>query len=254
VRVEGGDVMWQKERLLNIGRAHLPDDCEAVAILDADVVLTRRGWSERARERLRTVAALQLFERMHYLPSSDRVEDVLERGFSGGDRGCAWAIRTGELSLEELREGGPYGRGRFSPGFAWAYRRDLLDRHGLYDGSIIGGGDTAMLTAGWGAFEAVEVRHAMTARHRDYYRAWAEPWFADVQREVDALEGELLHLPHGSLDDRQSFDRHRRLASHAFDPYSDLTLHAAGSWRWASDKPALHRELKSYFAARREDG
>ncbi|QJR10223.1 hypothetical protein DSM104443_01277 [Usitatibacter rugosus] len=254
VQVEGGDVMWQKERLLNLGRAHLPAECEAVAMLDADVVFTRRGWTEAARERLRTVPVLQLFERMHYLEPSDRVEEVLEQGREGGDPGYGWALRSGAVTLDRLREPGPHGRGRCTPGFAWAYRRDLLDRHGLFDGNIIGGGDTAMLCAGWGAFDAVEMRHAMTPRHRDYYRAWAEPWFADVKREVHALEGHLLHLHHGTLLDRKSYDRHRLLAAHEFDPYTDIAPHAAGSWRWASDKPEMHRGLERYFADRREDG
>jgi hypothetical protein len=37
VQLQDGDVMWQKERLLNIALTHVPDTCEHIAWLDADV-------------------------------------------------------------------------------------------------------------------------------------------------------------------------------------------------------------------------
>ena len=43
VQLRGGDVLWQKERLLNIGMRCLPDDCDKVAWLDADVLFARDG-------------------------------------------------------------------------------------------------------------------------------------------------------------------------------------------------------------------
>ncbi len=38
VRVEGHNVLWQKERLLNVALSLLPDRCEAVAWVDCDLV------------------------------------------------------------------------------------------------------------------------------------------------------------------------------------------------------------------------
>ena len=37
VQRRGGARLWQKERLLNIALEHLPDDCDAVVAVDADV-------------------------------------------------------------------------------------------------------------------------------------------------------------------------------------------------------------------------
>src|SRR5262245_59277853 len=45
VRCTGGDVMWQKERLLNIALARLPTNCEHVAWIDCDVVFERKNWA-----------------------------------------------------------------------------------------------------------------------------------------------------------------------------------------------------------------
>ena len=44
ISLTGGDVMWQKERLLNLALAHLPDACRYVAWLDSDVILRREDW------------------------------------------------------------------------------------------------------------------------------------------------------------------------------------------------------------------
>jgi hypothetical protein len=48
--------------------------------------------------------------------------------------------------------------------------------------------------------------------------------------------------------------RHQGLGEFAFDPATDIAIGAGGCWEWATAKPELHRYLRDYFAARREDG
>ena len=38
VQLRGGDILWQKERLLNIGLERLPKDCDKIAWLDCDII------------------------------------------------------------------------------------------------------------------------------------------------------------------------------------------------------------------------
>jgi hypothetical protein len=52
LQISGGDVMWQKERLLNLALAALPPDCDLVAWLDCDVIFGSSDWPERARQQL----------------------------------------------------------------------------------------------------------------------------------------------------------------------------------------------------------
>ena len=48
IQISGGDVMWQKERLLNIALGVLPTECDIVAWLDCDVIFSSDiGPSER---------------------------------------------------------------------------------------------------------------------------------------------------------------------------------------------------------------
>src|SRR5258708_28176688 len=52
VRVRARDVMWQKERLLNIGISALPDDCDKVAWLDGDLIFENPNWAVEAARML----------------------------------------------------------------------------------------------------------------------------------------------------------------------------------------------------------
>ena len=62
VQLSGGDVMWQKERLLNIALQSIPDDGKPVAWLDCDVVFETNDWAERTRRALDDFALLHLMK------------------------------------------------------------------------------------------------------------------------------------------------------------------------------------------------
>src|SRR5262245_41446478 len=48
---DGGDVMWQKERLLNLALAALPAACEHVLWVDCDVIFQRPDLQEAIRRK-----------------------------------------------------------------------------------------------------------------------------------------------------------------------------------------------------------
>src|SRR4051794_19189777 len=60
-QLSGGDVMWQKERLLNIALAALPDGVEDVAWIDCDVVFESTDWPQQAKNALKSDNIIQLF-------------------------------------------------------------------------------------------------------------------------------------------------------------------------------------------------
>ena len=66
--------------------------------------------------------------------------------------------------------------------------------------------------------------------------------------------GTLVHLWHGDLKDRRYADRHREFRQFDFNPVKDLALDENQCWRWGSPKPDMHRYVRDYFAARKEDG
>jgi hypothetical protein len=44
IRVQGGAVLWQKERLLNVALQSLPSNCSKVAWLDSDIFFDAPDW------------------------------------------------------------------------------------------------------------------------------------------------------------------------------------------------------------------
>jgi hypothetical protein len=246
--------MWQKERLLNIGIRALPSSCDAVAVLDSDIVFENGDWPAEAERLLGDRPVIQPYSRVRHLgrdrlPETSEPADVIVSQTS-----AAAAIAAGQAPDAVLGPQTGNGRGAASPGHAWVFRREILEKNGLFEGSIIGGGDTAVACASFGVLDAVERRHEMNGRQRAFYRAWAEPWASEATGRVGVLRGDILHLWHGDLVMRQAAIRHQRLAPFSFDPAVDITASSGEAWRWASAKPEMHRHVKQYFADRRDDG
>jgi hypothetical protein len=150
--------------------------------------------------------------------------------------------------------GAPTGTLKRCPGMAWAARRELIERHRLYDACIVGGGDGAFVRAAYGRIDDAMRIQAMGRAKREHYVAWAQPFHDAVRGEVVFVEGDLFHLWHGRPEDRRYEQRHRGLEMFDFDPFEDIAEEPSGVWRWASQKPGMHRYVSDYFVARREDG
>ncbi len=264
IQLQAPDLLWQKERLLNVAIAAIPEKCRKVAWLDCDVVFETHDWPEQATRLLDSFAMVQLFDRFydlsrkapegvlnsaHAMNIGDAFVAVRER--AGADRelfGTLWGSRV----VQEA-EGTRVERVRNS-GFAWAARREILERHGLYDGCILGCGDRAIVCAAYGKHNTAKQSWITTEQQRAHYLKWAEEFFSTVRGEVSYIQGGVFHLWHGELRDRRYRERNRDLARFGFDPFTDLALSETGCWRWNSEKPAMHEYLRDYFALRNEDG
>ncbi|MBI1354544.1 MAG: hypothetical protein GC160_09365 [Acidobacteria bacterium] len=251
LQVRGADVMFQKERLLNLALKALPDDCQAVAWLDCDVLMAD-GWVEAALRALEERALVQLYASQYNLSADARPERPRE-----GDRvlfGTAVAkkLATGEMTLDDFSaEAAPVAGTAW--GLAWAARRELLSRHGFYDACILGSGDAALVCAAVGGFERPREALRMSDRRHRHYLAWAEPFHRDVQGRIGYLDLPILHLWHGEAGRRRYRERHQEMAAFDFDPVTDIGLTEEGCWRWTSAKPELHAYVARYFPSRRED-
>lgn len=138
VQIRGGDVLWQKERLLNLGISRLPENCDKVAWLDADILFDRPDWAVETARLLQEYVVVQPFlDRVRLGPGCPPADvEALPVGLGDGEvyYGMAYGVAAkGYRALGGYRRHG-------STGLAWAARRDLLDKHGLYDREILGGG------------------------------------------------------------------------------------------------------------------
>jgi hypothetical protein len=69
VQLRGRDILWQKERLLNVALQKLPSSCRKVVWLDCDVVFEANDWAERTSLLLDRFMLVQPFSHLHLMPA-----------------------------------------------------------------------------------------------------------------------------------------------------------------------------------------
>ena len=254
IQLRGGDVLWQKERLLNLALDALPAECTKVAWIDCDVLFGDDDWPKRARQVLDRVPIAQLYSEVHYLPAATKTEPP-DRALAEVKRiSIASAVASGLDAEACLEQGNGPTVGSYSTGVAWAVRRELLQAHHFYDAFIVGGGDRAMAVALYGCFDNVVRRQRLNERQLAHFLAWAEPLRDAVGGAIGFVGGDVFHLWHGALDDRRWYRRYGPMPAFRFDPFEDIALTGNGLWRWNSHKPDLHAYVQDHFILRREDG
>ena len=263
ISVAGGDLMWQKERLLNLALAELPPACDAVVWLDCDIRFEDDGWIAGLDDALGRARVVQLFSQVVHLdpgggPAPLLVRESLAAAFARNTdpRLGRWlqsgASKPGNGVGDEASERRRLAE-RPSSGHAWAAHRSLLHDHGLYDACIWGVGDMAIALAALGHPNLFLARFPLNPAQQAHYRAWADRFAAATAGAVGLLPSRIQHLFHGNLANRQYQDRLRWLADSGFDPAKDLVLDGQGLWRWRSGFRALERRMSDYFEHRGED-
>jgi hypothetical protein len=254
IQIHGRDVLWQKERLLNWAIDALPAHCTQVALLDCDVVFVRPDWAAALSRRLDEVPLVQPFGTVHYPPPDVPCDSPLALAGDYTRPSVGSLVEQGLPMGPVLRHFPARLPGIRSPGHALAARRDLLQEHGLFDAAIVGGGDGLLLAAALGHVHELIQVHVMNEAYAACYLAWSERFRRDVQGELGSVPGDLVHLWHGTMEDRRSPQRYHDLATFDYNPAEDIALDASGCWRWNSDKPAMHAYVRDYFDIRNEDG
>ena len=260
LQVRGGDILWQKERLLNLGLAALPAEVEKFAWLDCDGIFEQDDWAEQTSRLLDEYAVVQPFSQVQ-----DLHRGLLPEPGSNGERGAiapslasrlAAGLPLREVLTTQFRQFHESGcKHRFlGVGNAWASRKSLVEQAGLYDGLIMGGGDSGIAIATCGDFELIRETALLRGAHLDHYLAWARSFHVAVGGSVGCASGMLYHLWHGDIPDRNYANRHRGFLDFEFDPTRDIALDADGCWKWNSDKPAMHQYVREYFFSRCEEG
>ena len=249
-----GDVMWQKERLLNVGLTALPATCRHVAWIDSDIIFERPDWWEQALAALGDVPVVQLFGHLNLMPAGASPDDLRVGSGEARLEALSRAVRSGKSARQCLSAVRTASAHAYSASPAWAIRRDVLEAFGFYDACVVGGGDSALVAAFHGLFDFVIDRHRMGEARAEHYLAWARPVAEAIAGNIGVIEGDAFHLWHGRIDDRQYAQRHVDFSQFGFDPYRDIAVSEGGAWRWSSTKPAMHAYVASYFESRREDG
>jgi hypothetical protein len=256
VQIPGKDVMWQKERLMNIALQAVPRNVERVACLDCDTILGRNDvWCEASRVLDRSPIT-QLFSHVFYLPSDHPLDRKLIQQSQQRAPGFAWLQEQGFSSLELCNPtwANPNDQPPVSYGLGWAFRRELFAERGFYDSWIVGGGTRLHFFAAHGHWQEAAQAFRFHSAMQNHFCRWASGFHAEVGGNWSYVPGEIIHLWHGAPARKKHRQRYEDFAQFDFDPRNDLEIDEFGAWRWQSNKPRMHQYLRDYIADRQEDG
>jgi hypothetical protein len=243
VACEGG--LWQKERLLNIALAQVPDEATAIAWLDGDILFGDPRWIPKTVAALGDHRFVQPFDDFVRLPQ----EPLPEGGM------FVWTGYGYQVSLDPSSAGADwFSHGH--TGLAWAGRADLVRRTGFYDRWLAGTGDHLMAHAMSGTAASPCIADSLGEGSPSYddFVAWAAGWASDDARPVGCLEGALFHLWHGDYGNRRYREREAELRAMEYDPAADLDLTVAGAWAPRADRDDLAEWATLLMTERQEDG
>lgn len=255
VQLSGGDVLWQKERLLNIALAAMPDGPENVAWIDCDLVFASSNWPKAAEQALKSESIIQLFSEVRYLgrSSTDKLEfnavPELVR-LSAGSQLARGEFK--DVCLVKSASAAAPGTMWPANGFAFAAKRSIIRNINFYDHGALDGNDILLLCAIYGEFELAVQRLEHNALQRRHYLEWARRAQKAFGGRIGFIPGTIYHLWHGEMANRSYMGRHKLMAQ--FDPYRDLQEAPSGAWTWSDPRSELARNVRDYFRDRQEDG
>jgi len=238
VGVRAKTLIWNKENLLNIGIARLPQDWKYVAWIDADIAFRKSGWAAE------TVHALQQYDIVQ--PWSDCYD------LGPHDE----HLKTFRSFCRQYFDGQPLGPGSYGfahPGYGWAATRQALEHlGGLIDTAALGAGDHHMALALVGRAEQ-SVPGGIAEGYLRPLLQWQARAHRHVCGNIGYVPGTIEHSWHGSKDKRAYIGRWDILVRNRFDPSADLKRNVWGVFELAGNKPELRHDIDAYFRRRNED-
>lgn len=265
IQLRTSDIMWHKERLLNIGISRLlSEGYEKIAWMDGDIIFDDPDWHRVIAAKLDTARLCQVFGTVAIQGDRNSWSEV-------GPSAVKYFHERGTLYNQSPKSIRGLIKGRLrggQSGFGWAARAEVLRKVMLYENAIVGGGDKMIFLASLApnftthGFQALTVssfscsrcgHRNMSSAYSSSYLEWANRWADAVDKQVDYADLNIRDMYHGDRKDRKYLARRDILFKHQFNPAEDLTLDASGCLAWASEKKNLHHDVESYFLSRRED-
>ena len=247
IHLELENILWQKERLLNLGIAALPAEVDAVGWFDADVLFHHDDLQEAILVALSGSPVTQPWQIYEWLDA-----DGHHVPWNNGNRwATSMAARNWNRASNRKIASPRFGH----PGLAWAARRETIDAMGgLFDRHPLGGGDTMMAISFWGDWRARYFSRYTEPMRQAVYE-WGQRAHRIVQGNIAFVDAAVSHLWHGSFESRRYAARHRDLSQLGIDPAKHLEMAPNGTWRWSASTPRqIVGYVTEYFAERREDG
>lgn len=216
-------IMFYKENIMAQLLRHLPETYTKVVLLDADILFVDTDWYRKVSEALDVYDVVQPYRTALQLDISFNV----------------LGIKHSILSSINVN---PH------EGYAWAFQRSWLTKNPLFEYALIGGGDTVVYNS------LSQYQNVSNIYSHDVYTT------SKCVPSTSYVDIEIVHLPHGILQNRQYVSRYNNIIS-IMKKLSIMRLSDAvyrtpdGIFEWKHEyRSYINNELYNYFAARNDDG
>jgi hypothetical protein len=227
LQLRSPDWLWPKEQALNILIRRLPPEYDKVAWVDADVVFDNPRWVADVSAALEQDPVVQPFSEVLWLDEAGQPQ-------------------SSSPSVVADPRGG-------LPGLAWAARRDLVQRWGLYAADASSCNDVLIWLGLSGRLDHPTLS-CYPEPVRQHLSEWQARIWPGVQGQLGAVAGTLRHLDHGPFRERRYRERIRWLEEFRFDPERDLVLRDNGLLGWSGRNPGLEARSAEFLLAGRGCG
>lgn len=245
VRANGAAMVWNKESLLNIGISRIPD-AKYIATIDADIRFRKRYWASETVQELQHHQVVQPWSDCYDLgPGDEHLQ---------AHRSFCRLVFDKQPIFHQTRPGHPHNPYRFGhPGYAWAWRREILDcLGGLIDWAPLGSADHHMALAMIG-----QCNMSMPGGVHDNYKKMLFNWQAramqHIAKNISYVDGTIEHMWHGTKEKRKYVDRWGIITKHNYDPMNDIKRNTHGVVELAGNKPGFRHDIHLYLHERDED-
>lgn len=251
LRTDSKNVMWQKERLMNIALKNVPKSCNKIIWIDCDVFFENNDWVEKVSASLDKYMIVQPFSK--FIRLGKGVKKTSQNNIFSVDNKIDLFGQVYSL-YNNLPN-------NYISGLAWAFRREVFEDNLFYDEAILGSGDRLMSYAFYNEDFIKEldktdknfINMCLSDKMRQHYQTWSENVSRIVKGNTFYVDQNLYHLWHGDMKDRQYYLRNEIIKKGDFDPYNDIVKDENGVWKWNSEKIEMQDEVKKYFWLRKED-
>lgn len=225
--VYSNSIMFHKENLYRILEPKIPKQYKKLAFLDCDILFSDPSWYDQTSKLLNDYDVVQPFENAQWLDLTYKYVELTRK------------------TVVEMKK--PIWDFNYHPGFAWCMTRKWYNKVGFFDYAISGSGDT-LSSAAW-------LKKSFPKNFQSLPKALHSEYTKFLNKEcpkITFLKGmNVLHLYHGSRDNRQYAIRHKILEIRQ-DIHEIIKPNKDGVFEWKSPN-VWNPVFFEYFRNRKDD-
>lgn len=250
IKAKSKDLLWHKESLLNIALKHVPKEYDYIVWVDCDIIFTNPSLESEIYSKMEKYNIVQLFSKMYDMTSSESCIPKDLNTVSGF--GISYLKENNVLFENSLQPKVTMDMRKTLFGLAWASHKSILKRNNFYDFCVTGSGDRALYCAASGEYEITRTNLVMNEKRFNHYMIWAKSFNNSIEGKISYIEGYIIHLYHGEIDNRQYRERHLQFNNLGFNPFTDLKRLKEGTFEWSNNSIQYNDFFRNYFQKRKE--